>query len=132
MRGLETIKNKKETELAAICGLLYFHLTSGGADRDAIAGLQRDLEVARERAPPSAMILAATFFWHINDMGEARNYVDRVLGLDSTNKSAQSLRGWIDLSSTSTSGRGRDQFEKSVQWFEGVLGDQEAGYAAYL
>jgi hypothetical protein len=129
MRGLESIRTKKETELASVCALIYFHMQAGGIDREAIAGLQRDLEVARERAPPSAMILASTFFWHIGDLTEARQYVDKVLALDGTNKSAQSLRGWIDLSVTSTSGRSRDQFEKSVQWFDGVLGDQESRYA---
>jgi hypothetical protein len=126
IRGFESIRTKKETELASLCALIYFHMASGGGDADAIASLQHDLEIAKERAPPSAMILASTFFWHINDLAEARGYVDKVLALDSTNKAAQSLRGWIDLSSNSNSGRGRDQFEKSVQWFEGVLGDQES------
>lgn len=124
IRGFESIRSKKETELAAICAIMYFLLTSG--DRDAAAAYRADLETAKERATPPAMILAATFFWHINDIAEARRYVDRVLSADGANKVAQSLRGWIDLCTPPT-GRGKDTFEKSVQWFEGVLGDQEAG-----
>jgi hypothetical protein len=123
IRAFETVRGKKETELAAICGMMYFHIQAG--DRDAAASMQADMEAARERATPAALILAATFFWHINDIAEARRCVDRVLSAESTNKSAQSLRGWIDLSTPPT-GRGRDQFEKSIQWFDGVLGDQEA------
>src|SRR5262245_45608088 len=48
IRGLETIRTKKETELASVCALLHFHMAAGGTDVEAIAGLQRDLEVAKE------------------------------------------------------------------------------------
>ncbi len=125
IRDLESIRGKRDTELAAICAIIHCHARSKSVDRDAVAALERELPTARERASPAALLLTSSFFWHINELVEARTYVDKVLAADPSSKPAQTLRGWVDLCSSGQP-RGKDQFEKSIQWFDGVLADQES------
>ncbi len=125
IRDLESIRGKRDTELAAICGIIHCHTRSKAVDRDAVAALERELPTARERASPAALLLTSSFYWHINELTEARSYVDKVLAADAASKPAQTLRGWVDLCSAGMP-RGKDQFEKSIHWFDGVLADQES------
>eukprot|EP01006_Ploeotia_vitrea_P056869 TRINITY_DN68132_c2_g2_i2.p1 TRINITY_DN68132_c2_g2~~TRINITY_DN68132_c2_g2_i2.p1 ORF type:complete len:1314 (+),score=179.62 TRINITY_DN68132_c2_g2_i2:92-4033(+) len=134
LREYEQAKGKREVELALVHAMLFAHRKCKLVDQEAVDELEaraRD----EDRATEQATMLAACFFWHVDDHSKARELISKIRDYSDEYMSASTLHGWIDLTCSRTTLQ-----DKSVHFFDAVLNSDtpraeiEAlmGKAAYL
>lgn len=73
------------------------------------------------------LITAATFLWHTSQFKKAGQIVQKVIDNNAGSLAAQTIKGWIYLSAPK-----EEHQQKSLQFFEAVLNEEEGGNHKYL
>ena len=73
------------------------------------------------------LIAAATFLWHTQQFKKAGQVVQKVMDNNANSLAAQTIKGWIYLSAPK-----EEYQQKSLQFFENVLNEEEGGNHKYL
>lgn len=73
------------------------------------------------------LITAATFLWHTQQFKKAGQVVQKVMDNNANSLAAQTIKGWIYLSAPK-----EEYQQKSLQFFENVLNEEEGGNHKYL
>ena len=73
------------------------------------------------------LITAATFLWHTQQFKRAGQLAQKVLDNNSSSLAAITLKGWIYLSTPK-----EELQQKSLQFFETALNEEEGGNHKYL
>jgi hypothetical protein len=108
IRELDQLYRRRETELPAALALIHIHKLVKLVDHEAVAKLEMDISSVESRANESALLLAATFTWHIKKYEEARKFVMRAQDMNPNSVEGNVLRGWIDVTAPVTNKKERD------------------------
>jgi tetratricopeptide repeat protein 21B len=100
IQELAGLRGKRDVELPVCVALAHWHACASLKDHDAISELRNAQHSLEDRALDSALLLTATFLWHVGDLAEARKIVERVLQASPDNVRALALQGWIAVSGT--------------------------------
>lgn len=124
IRELENLKKRKEVELPCLHALIYAHNHCKHIDHEEIAQLELQVCMAEEHATENSLLLCATFFWHIKELGKARKILEPLCGLRTPETPIQIratiLRGWIDLTLEPKTKRETDLRDNAIQFFEQI------------
>eukprot|EP00899_Mesostigma_viride_P018008 jgi/Mesvir1/26208/Mv02392-RA.1 len=136
IRELDTLVGKREVEGAAPAALIYAHKQCRIVDEDAVSHFTMQLEMEEKNSKEGSSILQATFHWMVELAGKGKNHtapglgpdarkarelVERVLRTQPGNPSAQTLKGWMELTLEGGS------LAKAAQLFDDVLSNGAGG-----
>jgi len=98
LRGFNSIKQRKEMELAAYIGLLYTNRQTTSADEQEINELSTMIEIGVDDASDGTKLQAALFYLFTANYIEARQMMENVDNqFFDKYSSSLSVRGWINL-----------------------------------
>ena len=78
IKGYNTIKERKEVQLAAYIGLIFAHEQSAHQDEQEIENLKTFVEMEKGSAQNSAKLQAAMLYLHMSEFDEARSLLEDV------------------------------------------------------
>ncbi|KAK6182507.1 hypothetical protein SNE40_010181 [Patella caerulea] len=114
IRELDVLKDKRDVNVCSIMALMFAHKNSPTVDKEAVLELDAKLKEERKQAGELGLYFAGLFLFQVGKVDKSREYIDRMLKMNSESKLGLVLKGWIELSS------GRDT-KKSIKYFEDAM-----------
>ena len=116
LRELDALKDKRDVNLCATIALIYAHKKCKTVDREAVQELDAKLKDERKHAGEKGLYFAGLFLFHVGRHDKAKDYIDRMLKMNSTSKEGLAIKGWIELLSGKEA-----NMKKSTKYFDESL-----------
>jgi tetratricopeptide repeat protein 21B len=99
IREYEAVASRGDVQLAlpVKLALLHAHKASKVVDSEEVMRLEQEIDMEDSNASDRARLMAAQVLWHLGDVAQAKEQVDRLLQLQSHSVPGLALRGWLDL-----------------------------------
>lgn len=118
MRELDVLKDKRDVNLCSTMALMLGHKQTQNVDREALQELDAKLKEERKQAGELGLYYAAWFLFQSRKFDKAREYIDRMLKMNTT-KDGLVMKGWVELNS------GRDP-KKAIKYFDDAIANEGA------
>ena len=83
--------------LGALVGLIQAHKSCLTVDKEAVAAYDTRLKEERKKATDESLYYAALFLLYLDKAEKAREYVDRLLKINSNSVDGLNLKGWVEV-----------------------------------
>ncbi|XP_047136983.1 tetratricopeptide repeat protein 21B isoform X1 [Hydra vulgaris] len=113
---LQSIKDKPDVIICSLMALIVANKRAKNVDKAVVQQLEAKLKAERTQCSETALFFGSMFLFHNSRADKAREYIDRMLKMNSSSVQGLILKGWIDMRSS------KDQYvKKSIKYFDEVL-----------
>ncbi|XP_069686948.1 tetratricopeptide repeat protein 21B-like [Periplaneta americana] len=118
IRELEPLQSDRDVMLGAILALMYAHRCCNVVDREALNQLDSRLKEERKHAGEMGLYHAATVLFYTGKPDKAREYIDKLLKMNSNSPDGLVIKGWIEMLSGK---EGKGKVKDIPYYFESAI-----------